>query len=114
MNAATSQIVMELEEKNSDFEWYPTSSSQIKIITNDIKEISENFDFTNRYSQSIKVLDIGAGDGRVLQEIEATFAESDKFDIASFAIEKASTHTNTYRNKGITLIGTEFNKINFI
>lgn len=113
MQQSTLSLVKDLKEANQDFEWYPTTTKQIKIITNDIKEIKENFDFTDRYSQAVKVLDIGAGDGRVLKAIQSAFEQEEYFNIDTFAIEKAPIHTATYRKKGITLLGTEFNQINF-
>jgi hypothetical protein len=114
MQQTTLSLVQELKNGNQDFEWYPTTTEQIQIITNDIKEIKENFDFTDRYSQPVKVLDIGAGDGRVLKAIQSSFDQDEHFNIDAFAIEKAPIHTATYREKGITLLGTEFNQINFI
>ena len=110
----THKLVQDLKEANQDFEWYPTTTEQIQIITNDIKKIKENFDFTDRYSQAVKVLDIGAGDGRVLKAIQSEFEQEEYFNVDAFAIEKAPIHTATYREKGITLLGTEFNQINFI
>jgi len=114
MNKSTFSLVQELKESGQDYEFYPTDESMIKTITNDIKKIKEHFDFTDRYSESIKVLDIGSGDGRVLQAIKASFEQDESFRIDTFGIEKAPIHTSTYREKGITLIGTDFNQINFI
>jgi hypothetical protein len=114
MNKSTLSLVQELKSADQDFEFYPTDKSMIQTITNDIKKIKEHFDFTNRYSESVKVLDIGSGDGRVLQAIKASFEHDENFKIDTFGIEKASIHTATYRNKDITLIGTEFDQINFI
>lgn len=114
MSNSTLSIVRSLKEENQDYEWYPTSEAQIKIITDDIKKINEDFDFTSRYAESVKVLDIGAGDGRVLKSIESTFEENEDITIECFAIEKASIHTSTYRKQNITLLGTEFDEVNFI
>jgi hypothetical protein len=114
MKQTTLSLVQNLKEAEQDFEWYPTTSEQIEIIINDIKEIKEHYDFTSRSSEKVKLLDIGAGDGRVLNAIKASFEQDEYFDIDTFAIEKASIHTSTYREKGITLLGTEFDKINFI
>lgn len=114
MQQSTLSLVQDLKEANQDFEWYPTTAEQIQIITKDIKEIKENFDFTERYSQAVKVLDIGAGDGRVIKAIQSAFEQEEHFNIDAFAIEKSAIHTATYREKGITLLGTEFNQINFI
>jgi hypothetical protein len=114
MKQTTLSLVQNLKEADQDFEWYPTTSEQIEIIINDIKEIKEHYEFTGRSSQKVKLLDVGAGDGRVLNAIKASFEQDEHFHIDTFAIEKASIHTSTYREKGITLLGTEFDKINFI
>ena len=110
----TLSLVQDLKDADQDFEWYPTTDHQIEMITNDIKTIKKHFDFTNRYSEVVKVLDVGAGDGRVLQAFQSSFEQDEHFNIDPFAIEKASIHTATYRKKGITLLGTEFNQVNFI
>jgi hypothetical protein len=109
----TRNIVQSLKQACQDFEWYPTTDSQIKIVIDDIMKIKESFEFTSSYSDSVKLLDIGAGDGRVLQALKAAFDEN-KDSIDLFAIEKASIHTASYAKKGITLLGTEFNETNFI
>lgn len=114
MKQSTLSIVQDLKEANQDFEWYPTTAAQIKIITDDIEKIKKDYDFTCRYREPVRLLDIGAGDGRVLEGIKATFDQEDNFNITTYAIEKAPIHTATYRKKDITLLGTEFNQINFI
>lgn len=114
MKQSTLSIVQDLKEAEQDFEWYPTTAAQIQIIIDDIRKIKKDFDFTCRYAEPIRLLDIGAGDGRVLENIKSSFEHEDNFNIDTYAIEKAPIHTATYRNKGITLLGTEFNQINFI
>ena len=114
MKQSTLSIIQDLKNTDQDFEWYRTTSKQIQVVTNDIKEIDKDFGFSNRRYEKVKVMDIGAGDGRVLQAIEAEFENDEDLDISAYAIEKATVHTSTYRKKGITLIGTEFNQINFI
>ncbi|WP_281188842.1 class I SAM-dependent methyltransferase [Vibrio harveyi] len=113
--STTLSIVRSLKEANQDFEYYPTTESQIATITNDIFELQKTHEFGSGYSQTIKLLDIGAGDGRVLTSLRSSL-ESDKERITAnlYAVEKASLHTNMYRSKNITLLGTEFNEINFI
>ena len=114
MKQTTLALVQELKSAGMDHEWYPTTHEQIETVVNDIKHLKEHFEFGSRRFDSIKLLDVGCGDGRVLQAIESAFVEDDYFNIQSYAVEKAPLHTNTYREKGITLIGTEFNEINFI
>lgn len=114
MKQSTLALVQTLKENLQDFEWYPSNQEHIDIVTNDIAKINVNFDITSRYSDPVKVLDVGAGDGRVLKAIEAAFSEKGGISISPLAIEKASVHTSTYRSKGITLLGTDFNEINFL
>ncbi|GAA5141223.1 class I SAM-dependent methyltransferase [Thalassotalea piscium] len=114
MKQSTLSLVQDLKDSGNDFEWYPTTDKQINTIIDDIKIIKKDFDFTTRYSEAVKVLDVGAGDGRVLEAITAAFKAEEYFNIDAYAIEKVDLHTNTYRKKGITLLGTEFNQVNFI
>ncbi|GHG07270.1 DUF4942 domain-containing protein [Thalassotalea marina] len=114
MSVSTLRLVQELKNNNQDFEFYPTTADQIKTVVSDIKSLKGRFDFTGRYRETVKLLDIGAGDGRVLQAIKESFSEDEYFKIDPYAIEKAPIHTATYREKGITLLGTEFSQVNFI
>ncbi len=112
----TLAIVQELKNKGQDYEFYPTQKEQIDLITADVCDILKTHEFSQRYNEALKVLDVGAGDGRVLQmlkvALEANKEETLHCDL--LAIEKATIQTSTYRAKGITLLGTEFNEINFI
>lgn len=113
--SVTLAVVQSLKEANQDFEFYPTTNSQINVITNDIEEILKSHSFPYRQRDSIQVLDIGAGDGRVLTALGKSLdKESSRLTASLFAVEKATVHTDQYREKDITLIGTEFNEINFI
>jgi hypothetical protein len=114
MKSSSLSLVQDLKAADQDFEWYPTTDEQIALIIDDMKRIKGHFDFVKRYSDDVKFLDIGAGDGRVLNAVQAAFAENEDVNIEPFAIEKAALHTGTYRQKGITLLGTEFYEINFI
>lgn len=114
---STLSVVRKLKSEAQDYEWYPSTKSQITSITNDIKKLHKDFDFTDRYSESISMLDVGAGDGRVLEQaIEELSQENDgrTLKVIPYAIEKASIHTSTYRKKGITLLGTNFEETNFV
>lgn len=110
----TLSIVQDLKDAGQDFEFYPTTKDQIDIIARDIRNIRKAYDFSRQYSEPLKVVDIGAGDGRVLKAIETSFSQDDDIKISSFAVEKAQIHTSTYREKNITLLGTEFEQVNFI
>ncbi|MCG9575478.1 DUF4942 domain-containing protein [Vibrio tubiashii] len=114
--ANTLAVVQTLKASGQDFEYYPTTSSQIETITQDMHALLETHSFTSRYNESVKVLDIGAGDGRVLSALTNALetCESRTIKGEQYAIEKATIHTDTYRSKNITLLGTDFNEINFI
>lgn len=114
--ASTLSIVQNLKDHNQDFEFYPTTDAQIITIVDDIKRLC---DFYNIDDRDIKrhILDIGAGDARVLLSIrDALNARLDERESAfkAFAIEKASIHTDSYYGKNITLLGTDFYETNLI
>ena len=92
---ATSGLVKLLKENEEDFEWYPTTDEMIQVIKNDIDE--------NVSAGSI--LDIGAGDGRVLKEL----ATIDGHTPTTYAIEKSIIHTRRMP-ANIFLIGTDFHE----
>lgn len=106
MSAAAT--IRQLKENDEDFEWYPSTEEIIRKVVSDIcKEID-----SDRYSRrDIKsVMDIGAGDGRVLVAIRDGVQkryEHWRQDIECFAIEKAITHLSNMP-KEITVIGTDF------
>lgn len=111
----TLAVVQKLKNAGQDFEWYPTTDAQLQTIVDDIKAIQENFDLTNRYSDPVRFLDVGAGDGRALKTFKAAFEDEEKRQsVNCYAIEKATIHTDSYFGEGITLLGTEFTEINFI
>lgn len=113
--AQTLSIVRELKEQEQCHEWYPTTSHQMQVIADDIKYLLSNYDLSRSYSDTIKLLDIGAGDGRVLKALDEALTNKDKpRSCELYAIEKATLHTNSYRQKGITLLGTDFHQCNFI
>lgn len=111
---STNKTLKELLEKKQDYNWYPTCEEKIQTIANDILKISEIYDFTSKYSAPIEILDIGSGDGRVLEKLEAKISSKFLPEIKLLGIEKASVHTKTYKNKNITLIGSEFQETNLI
>jgi len=101
---SVSATVRALKENDEDFEWYPTTEEIISKVARNIYELADS-----RYGDRIdSVLDIGAGDGRVLKAIQKHCEDrkchkSMKF----FAIEKAMFHLSNM-TKDITVIGTDF------
>lgn len=100
MSSATA-TVRTLVANDEDFEWYPTTDEIIATVARDFLDQTES-----HRSQSI--LDIGAGDGRVLKAIQASLLRRDKYaSVDLFAIEKAITHLSAMP-KDITVVGTVF------
>ena len=112
----TSKTLKALRESGEDFEWYPTSQSQIDTIKNDIGRLKEAYEISGRNEQPT-ILDIGAGDGRVVTALRDLLnEEKDKLDepFKAYAVEKSTVHINSYRSKNISLIGTDFYETNLI
>jgi Domain of unknown function (DUF4942) len=85
--AQTNQLVLEIKQFDVDFEWYPTT----QLIMSSIKE---------KIQPNDSVLDVGAGDGRVLAEL----TEGNKY-----AIEKSKPLIAAMPSD-VFIIGTEFDE----
>lgn len=97
-----------LKEAGQDFEWYPTTSDMIDAVFNAVGDISS-------------MLDIGAGDGRVLERIDKLTRQRYEFDKSSdkysnthyrhsidkYAIEKSPIHIENMP-PDICIVGTDF------
>jgi len=108
--AATMRIAELLKHDEQDFEWYPTTDEIIKKVARDIRKTQNNYYHSQR---KLSVIDIGAGDGRVLTQLKAelhseTWHESIEIDDL-FAIEKSSIHLANLP-KDVVVIGTDFNE----
>ena len=89
MKANTNKLIQELKAQGQDFEWYPTTDEMLQCLMQGIKKTCQEQE--RYYKNSIhKILDIGAGDGRVLRFLSA------EFDANSFMIEQASAHIEKY------------------
>lgn len=85
-------IVQQLKEADEDFEWYPTTDKMINAIRR-----------KTYFAKSI--LDIGAGDGRVLVEFAKRPDDYEKPEL--YAIEKSGILLQEQPEE-ITPVGTEF------
>lgn len=103
--SATQRLLKQVKEQQQDFEWYPTTDEILDVIKSDIiktykvREIGHGDDPTRKYIKQ-SILDVGAGDGRVLMKLT---------DGKRYAIEK-STVLQQSMDASIFLIGTDFHQ----
>ncbi len=109
MTALTANRLEALKESGEDFEWYPTTPSIIRKVARDIRvQLGKHYHRQERLS----VLDIGAGDGRVLTGISEELHDEEWYrsiTVDAFAIEKSTTHL-TNMPKDVVVIGTDFHE----
>lgn len=94
--------VTELQDADQDFEWYPTTDAMIKVVFDNMGDCSS-------------VLDIGAGDGRVLDKIDRLkfykYADNHNKTFSSqikkYAIEKSMIHIKNMP-ANVSIVGTDF------
>ena len=117
---STAQKIRMLRAADEDFEWYPTTPEIIAAMEQDIMsylkshkndyssgwrggrdkvKLSSDYDSSKKRLIIESFLDIGAGDGRVLEHFNAT---------EKYGIEIASAQADDLIRKGIFLIGRNF------
>lgn len=89
---SNAKLVSILKDSEQDFEFYPTTTEIINKVKQDIKD--------NFYNTSMSFLDIGCGNGKVLEAVKDQFSEL-------YAIEKSQVLISTLP-ANIFIIGTEF------
>lgn len=94
-------LLSQIKEQNQDFEWYPTDAKILEVIKNRIKEFCYGGSYPERFNS---FLDIGAGNGKVLQY----FKESELFS-NFYGIEKSSILINEW-GKNFLLLGCNFDQ----
>ena len=101
---STTLRVAALQACNQDFEWYPTTDEILGNVAASIRH--------HHRSGSVSIMDIGAGDGRVLSKLTTFLREKDSWrsvHVEPFAIEKAGIHLANMP-KDIAILGTEFHE----
>lgn len=99
-------LISEIKENNQDFEFYPTTNEIIQKLLNDLEEEFKEHGWNRNDLNSF--LDIGAGNGKVLNSIK------EKFQTTNFyAIEKSQILISQM-SKDVFIIGTEFYEQNLI
>lgn len=107
-------IINQLKENNEDFEWYPTTDEILYNMRKDfINHVKRNQKYYRRehiYLDCDKqiiidnFLDIGAGDGRVLNYFESTETKIKN----KLGIELARTQANNLISNDVGLIGRDY------
>ena len=94
------QLLNQVLQENKNSEWYPTTDGMISAIVRDHGE-------RNRET----ILDIGAGDGRVLDAfLGGNRVNGMRMPSQMMAIEQSLILQRELLSKGYTLVGTDFDK----
>jgi hypothetical protein len=106
---ATMERVAELKAAGEDEEFYPSTDEIIQSVADDIRWLRENR-YEGYYDRdSGDLMDIGAGDGRVLLKLKEHFSGDREFQCIEdlYAIEKSKVHIGK-TPKEVVVIGTDF------
>jgi hypothetical protein len=114
------QLIHDLKEAGQDFEFYPTTAEIIGALVRDMAKQNDEIRYSRRHQGKgslDSILDVGAGNGKVLKSIRATMenrnskAESyDRLHISNYyAIEKSPLLCGQL-DESIFIIGTDFHE----
>lgn len=103
----TQELISQLKENGQDFEWYPTTAQMVETVSRKCAALYP--------CEGFSLLDIGAGDGRVLAMMDANHRrmtksrrDPDGYGIPSrYAIEKSPILLQSLPD-GVTVVGTDF------
>lgn len=108
-NFSTAQRVKHLKTEEQDFEWYPSTEHILDVVRKDLVDSL----FLESYNRESSLLDIGAGDGRVLsalnQPMKDRYGDMKPPFHNLYAIEKSLLHCSQL-DKKVLVIGTDFNQ----
>lgn len=104
---STAATVRALKANDEDAEWYPSTDEIIQKVVADMCVVLDEFHYSRNEMKS--VMDIGAGDGRVLKAIQKGMKERNPHSplMECYAIEKAFHHLSNMP-KDIVVVGTDF------
>ena len=109
--------IQALKENEQDFEWYPTTDEMIEAVKQDcFKEFTYGDDDRTSMDSYFSLLDIGAGDGRVLRTFDTLKTTDDRqlpLCEKKYAIEKSQILATNY-DRDIYLISSDFLETNLI
>jgi len=95
------KLLADVKLAGEDFEWYPTDTKMIEIL---FENLSKKVSF-NHY---LSIMDIGAGNGKVLNALKILSLEHKNFSIGNlYAIEKSKILREAME-KDIFVVGTDF------
>lgn len=98
---AFAPLLRSVKDAGEDYEFYPTSQKMIEAIGRRLRKLERSHSF--RHGEDCSILDIGAGDGRVLVGLAKYFEHAPTL----YAIEKASVLIHAQPDNVIP-VGTEF------
>lgn len=101
---STLSTVRNLKSADEDFEWYPTTEKMVDIIHENC--IKKFFDKNSGYN--VGILDIGAGDGRVLKRLETKIDKDYHKNTKLLGIEKSQILQSKLFAEGINVIMADF------
>ena len=109
MNKVTKKRIEDLKSAGEDHEWYPTTDLMIATVASDfLKDLRAN----RSRVEVAHVLDIGAGDGRVLEGVQQALANKEHYlniNVKKYAIEKSKVHLASMPKK-VSVVGTDFHE----
>ncbi|BDB66076.1 hypothetical protein Hc94105_0261 [Helicobacter cinaedi] len=111
--ANTIRIVNECKSQGQDFEFYPTTDEILSCLVDYFNK--QDIDYQKDGIRMDSILDLGAGDGRVLEYLEKHINQVDKWRNETlkprtfYAMEKSQPLIKVLSNpsKNITLLGTD-------
>lgn len=108
MPTATQQLVKEAIKNGEDFEFYPTTDEIIETVMKDWEISVHDRRSPGSSSSTIKVMDIGAGSGKVLDAFLALKAKNEWYcKMHTLAVEKSQTLIR-HLVKSHRVVGTDF------